>query len=149
MNPQVFPKKAVWRPALRAFFVLICLGAAAAVALKPTPQIWILPFMPRKIGLYLDAHDALRNLIGFAMLAGTVHFSLSGFRRAGWRQIGQRVIVLIGFIALLEFVQLFLPARKADFGDVVMGALGVMAASLPWVKWIFKERQKWRSRPQK
>jgi VanZ family protein len=92
-----------WRVAL---VVLLCV--ISVLALSPTP--------PREADL---GWDKLNHLAAFGALAVTASL---GFGRA-WARVG---VSLLGYGALIEVVQAFIPNRSSDWDDLLADAVGIV-----------------------
>lgn len=131
---------------IRAGLAAILAGAVLFLTLRASPHVSSLSFIPLKTAYYLDAHDKLRNFLGFATVAVAINGILSGFRREQMGTIALRILALGGMITLIECAQFFLPTRFPDAKDVLTGAAGAIVGSLPWLRWR-KSRDSARAEP--
>lgn len=114
---------------MRVLPLVGCSLLVAYLQFRPDPS---LPRVPAPLGGvrdYLDIHDFSKNLVGFAVLAFTVHLA---FERGGPGRSARRSVVLAGVIVLLELAQLALPTRTCDWRDVAAGWLGIALVDLAW-----------------
>lgn len=117
---------------LLALLVLAALaGAIAFFALRSSSYLQTVPWLPRFIGSWADAHGVGRNFVAFFAL-GVVYFPLIGLR------IGH-VTALCTFATLLEVAQLWIPTRQFDWRDIVVSLAGVLAAWPP-AHWLARRR---------
>lgn len=105
--------------------LVLALAATLYAGLKTTPEMRSLPGMPVAWGDWLDAHDFLKNTVGFAVLAGAAHFA---FPRRVALNAGALALLVVG----IELTQRLLPQRIFDLNDIVAGWLGVALATLAW-----------------
>jgi VanZ family protein len=116
----------------RPLFVLrvtLAAGLAAVVAflaLRTSPYLQYVPWMPRRIGVWADSNGILRNVAAFLAL-GLVVFPLLG--RGAWQ-----VAALVAFAAGVEVAQHWIPGRVFDWRDIVASVAGVLLAwAVAWV----------------
>jgi len=110
-------------PRFRTARLLLVLGLGAVMAflaLRSSPYLQYIPWMPRRLGVWADHHGILRNTVAFAGFALVVHLLL-GCR--AWL-----VATLCAFGALIEIVQLWIPGRTFDWKDIVASVAGVLIA---------------------
>jgi hypothetical protein len=112
--------------------VIIFAGIIGFLALRRSPFLQYIPWMPRRLGIWADYHGVSRNAVAFFAL-GLSYFLLVGFR--GWH-----FALLCGFAAGLEVAQLWIPSRRFDWRDI---ALSIVGLALAWpVAWVIR---RWRS----
>lgn len=106
--------------------ILLRLGALAAtgvvgfLALRPSPWLGELPWIPRWLSGWADHHGNLRNLPAFAVLAIALTLAL------GWR-LGAAIAAMLAIV--LELAQLGIAARSFDWADIGWSLAGVAAAA--------------------
>ncbi len=90
---------------------------------SPTSTV---PWIPKFLANWFDAHDVLKNLVGFFMLGITGMAALGGERPLirPWRLAA----VLMLFVVCLELAQLKIPNRVADIRDVQAGWAAILLA---------------------
>lgn len=103
------------------------------LALRASPEIQTIPWMPRVVGGFLAQNDFLANLLGFVTLTLIVQAAFSGWSRPSLVRFGWRVMALSVMVVGLEWAQLFLPRRNFDVKDMLAGLAGVAMASWPWL----------------
>lgn len=110
--------------------VLGAVGVIAFFALRRSPYLQYIPWMPRGVGVWADSHGILRNVAAFLVLA-LLAFVLLGRRR----------VVLIGlslFATGVEVAQLGIRGRVFDWRDIVASLAGVLLA---WaIAWLLRVR---------
>lgn len=110
-------------PRFRTIRLLLVLGLGAVMAflaLRSSPYLQYIPWMPRRLGVWADQHGILRNTVAFA------GFALAAFLLLGGRR--WLVAALCGFGALIEVAQLWIPGRTFDWKDIVASVAGVLIA---------------------
>ena len=128
-------RRAIYRAGRICRYVPATISVAVIcyLALKPSPSVAEVPFMPRWLGRWLDHEDFLCNVSGYLVLTIVIHATFSGWRRAAAGVVWRRAAWLGVLVAGLECGQLFLPRRFFDLHDIASGWLGVVVASLPWL----------------
>jgi hypothetical protein len=111
------PKRS--RPGLALGVAGVASGVIAVLALRPSPYLTELAWMPEELARWADAHGRLRNLPAFFLLC------LALLPALGLR-LGGAVALALGLG--LEAAQLFIPGRYFDPLDLLWSALGVAAA---------------------
>ncbi len=106
------------------------LAAVLYLALRPQAPTHTASLLPAWLADWFDAHDNIKNLVGFCVLSWV---TLRAFRpHRTWLPEGWTDRLLLGgllvLIAGLEVAQIRLPGRIPDPADVVMGLLGLVAA---------------------
>jgi hypothetical protein len=106
------------------------LGAVVYLSWKPEPSIYQISWMPKVLGGWFDAHDFLKNTLGYGV------FGLTGF--VAWCQPGlhmrpaRRSFLLLACFCtvavVLELGQLALPHRVCDWSDVLAAWAGITLA---------------------
>ncbi len=128
MNPTE-PKSRVARSA-RIALVAGFAAILAFLALRTSPHLQYVPWMPRQIGVWADHHGVSRNTVAFFV------FGLGAFLVIGTRI--RRVLALAGFATALEVAQLWIPGRTFDWRDIVASLAGL---ALAWpVAWAVRRR---------
>lgn len=101
----------------------ILLGAVIGfLALRSSPYVQHLPWMPRWLGEWADSNGIVRNVVAFFAL-GLGWFVLVS--RQWWH-----VIALAGFGVALEVAQRWIPGRIFDWRDIIASLAGVLFAWL-------------------
>ena len=117
----------------RRFRIVLVLALAAAIAflaLRASPYLQYIPWMPRSIGVWADHNGIFRNTVAFFVLALAVYL-LVGCR--AWH-----VVALSGFATLVEVAQLWVRGRVFDWHDIVASIAGVLLA---WpIGWALRRR---------
>lgn len=111
------PRLPVW---LRYVVAASCAALIAFLALRSSPYLQYIPWMPRSIGVWADSHGMERHVVGFFAL-GLAVFLLLGRSLAV-------VLAAAAFAALLEIAQLGIRGRSFDLGDLGAGVIGVLLA---------------------
>lgn len=106
--------------AVRLLLVLALGALMAFLALRSSPYLQYIPWMPRRLGVWADHNGVLRNTVAFAGFALVVHLLL-GCR--AWL-----VAALCAFGALIEVAQIWIPSRTFDWKDIVASVAGVLIA---------------------
>ena len=117
----------------RMLRLIVVAGLAATIAflaLRTSPYLQYLPWMPRRIGIWADHHGIVRNVAAFFALSLAVYFLLG---RGGWT-----VLALCGFGTAVEVVQRWIPGRVFDWWDILASIGGVLIAWL--VAWLLRFR---------
>ncbi len=119
-------------PRLARFLVGIGLAAVMAfLALRPSPYLEYIGWMPRGLGVWADRHGVLRNTAAFF---GCSVMVLALFGPRLWL-----VAALCAFGTGLEVAQLWIPGRIFDWKDIVATVTGVLLA---WpVAWVLVRRR--------
>jgi glycopeptide antibiotics resistance protein len=111
---------------LRILLVLLGAAAIAFLALRSSPYLQYIPWMPRAIGVWADSNGILRNVAAFFAL-GVLIFVFLGRRPI-------HVLAAIGFGTALEVAQLWIPGRVFDGWDIAASTAGILLA---WpVSWL-------------
>src|SRR5687768_8160838 len=117
-------------PRLRIVLVLALAGVIAFFALRASPYLQYIPWMPRSIGVWADHNGILRNAVAFFVLALAVYL-LVGCR--AWH-----VVALCCFATLVELAQLWVRGRVFDWHDIVASIAGILLA---WpIGWALRRR---------
>lgn len=112
------PRRVAWRAVL-----VVTFGAVVAfLALRSSPYVQHLPWMPRWLGEWADTNGIVRNVLAFFAL-GFAWFVFIGRR---W----PHVLGLGGFGLGLEVAQKWIPGRIFDWRDIVASLAGVALAWL-------------------
>lgn len=120
MNGAPSPADAKRARTIRLLLVLGLGAVMAFLALRSSPYLQYIPWMPRRLGVWADHNGILRNTVAFA-----------GFALAAYLLLGCRlwlVAALCGFGALIEVAQLWIPGRTFDWKDIVASVAGVLIA---------------------
>lgn len=109
------------RPRIAALAAIGLLAALIAfLALRASPYLQYIPWMPRRLGVWADSHGISRTFVAFFGLA-LVSFLLVS--RRPWL-----ALALCGFGTAIEVAQLWIPSRRFDPKDIAATCLGVLAA---------------------
>ena len=101
---------------------LAAVGVIAFLALRGSPWVGELPWMPRWLAEWADHNGNLRNLPAFAAL------TLVLWPVLGWR-LGAAVAALMS--VGLETAQVFIAGRTFDWADIGWSLAGVAAVAAP------------------
>ena len=101
-------------------FVVALAGVSAFLALRSSPYVQYIPWMPRRIGTWADSNGILRNTVAFF---GLGFAALVAFPPRLWL-----VALLCVFAALVEVAQLWIPGRVYDPKDIVASVAGILLA---------------------
>jgi hypothetical protein len=133
----------------RSVFVLFCFLTAAILwlTLEPTPGGGRAHELPRALADRLNQHDSFSNSLAFFVFSA-VAFWLGHYPKrlaeANARSIIRtqrlRFLLLLGFVESLEFLQIWIPGRVSDLGDVLFGWMGVALAGVCYL--VFARFQK-------
>lgn len=114
------------RRALALVAVAVLAGLIAFFALRSSPYLQYIPWMPRGLGRWADSHGIARNFVAFFALALAV-FLIVGRRVP-------HVAILCLFATALEVSQLWIRGRVFDWRDIVISIAGILAAwPLAWL----------------
>lgn len=103
----------------------------AFLALRRSPYLQYIPWMPRSLGIWADHHGVLRNTAAFFA------FALAVLGALGPRGVHVGALCLFG--TAIEVAQIWIPSRTFDWRDIVASIAGVLLA-WPFV-WLWR---KWR-----
>lgn len=98
-----------------------------------SPFMQSIPWIPDSIGRWADENPNFRNFPAFGFLAFalfTAALLLRGRNIALIRTALFCTLITILLATLLELLQLALPNRSADWGDILWSALGALTATL-------------------
>ena len=111
--------------------VAVLAAMLAFFALRASPYLQYIPWMPRRIGVWADSHGISRNAVAFFAL-GLATFLLVG--RGPWL-----VLLVCAFGTAIEVAQIWIPSRAFDPKDIAASVGGVLAA---WpVAWLALRRR--------
>lgn len=118
----------------RRLIAVLAVAALAAVlaffALRSSPYLQYIPWLPRGIGVWADSNGIVRNVAAFFGL-GLATFLLVGRRAA-------HVLALCAFATALEVSQLWIRGRVFDWRDIVASIAGI---ALAWpIVWLVRRR---------
>jgi glycopeptide antibiotics resistance protein len=117
-------------PLFRIVLVLALAGVIAFFALRASPYLQYIPWMPRSIGVWADHNGVLRNTVAFFVFALAVYL-LVGCRV--WH-----IVALSCFATLVEVAQRWVPGRVFDWDDIVASIAGILLA---WpIGWVLRRR---------
>ena len=115
---------------LRAGLALALAAVIAFFALRTSPYLQYIPWLPRSVGVWADHNGILRNTAAFFVLALIIYLLLG--RRLGC------VLALVVFGGAVEVAQLWIRGRVFDWRDIVASIAGILLA---WpVAWVFRRR---------
>lgn len=114
--------------------LVLVLAVTLYAGLKVRPEMRDLPGMRAEWGDWLDAHDFLKNAVGFAVLAGASHLAFP-------RRVVRNAVAVALLVAGLELAQRFLPERNPDPADLVAGWTGGALATAAWVAGARRRRE--------
>lgn len=97
---------------LRWLFVGTCVGVVGFLALRGSPYLGELSWIPRWLANWADSHGVLRNVPAFAALYCVVLLGL------GWRKRVVALLLVCVFAACVEFGQLLLVNRSFGWDDI-------------------------------
>lgn len=114
------------RRRIAAYAAVGLLAALVAfLALRASPYLQYVPWMPRRLGVWADSHGISCTFVAFFAL-GLVAFLLASCRP--WM-----AVALCTFGTAIEVAQLWIPSRRFDPKDIAATCLGVLAAwPLAW-----------------
>ena len=102
----------------------------AFLALRTSPYLQYIPWMPRRVGVWADHNGIVRNTAAFFVFAIAV-FLLVG--RRAWH-----VVALCLFASSIEVAQLWIRGRVFDWRDILASIAGILLA---WpVAWAWRSR---------
>ena len=107
-------------PTTRLAIVLLLGGVIAFLALRSSPYLQYIPWMPRRLGVWADHNGIVRNIAAFFVFALMV-FLLVG-RHA------RHVAVLCLFATGIEVAQLWIKGRVFDWRDILASMAGIFLA---------------------
>jgi glycopeptide antibiotics resistance protein len=118
------------QPAVRLVLVVALAGVIAFLALRTSPYLQYIPWLPRRIGVWADSNGIVRNVAAFFAFALAIYFLVG-------RRI-RHVVALCGFATAVEVAQLWVRGRVFDWLDIVASIVGILLA---WpVAWAFRAR---------
>lgn len=103
---------------IRWSVVLGALAVIAFFALRRSPYLQYIPWLPRGIGVWADSHGILRNVAAFFVLA-LIAFVFVGRRRA----VAAGLAV---FATAIEVAQLGIRGRVFDWRDILASLGGIL-----------------------
>jgi hypothetical protein len=95
---------------------LAAIGVIAYLALRASPWVGEVPWIPRWLSDWADRNGNLRNLPAFAALAAVLMFALG-------RHPGAALAAVLS--AALELAQVFISGRTFDWADIGWSLAGV------------------------
>ena len=105
---------------MRIGLVVTLAGVIAFLALRSSPYLQYIPWMPRRVGVWADANGIVRNTVAFFGLGIA---ALVALRPRLWL-----FVVLSVFACLIEVAQLWIPGRVFDPKDIVASVAGIVLA---------------------
>jgi glycopeptide antibiotics resistance protein len=106
--------------------IAAALGVLAFLALRHSPYLQSIAWMPRPLGVWSDHHGVFRNTVAFFAL-GLLVFLLLGPNP--WY-----LVTLCIFSTALEVAQRWIPGRFFDWKDIWASLAGIILAwPLAWV----------------
>ena len=123
-------------PRRRLAAILLVTAFAAMLAffaLRSSPYLQYIPWMPRRVGVWADSHGVVRNAVAFFGL-GLCSFTAVGRGLA-------HAFALCAFATAVEVAQIWIGSRAFDWRDIVASVAGVMIA---WpVAWLGAGTVRW------
>jgi glycopeptide antibiotics resistance protein len=114
----------------RVALALVLTAVMAFFALRTSPYLQYIPWLPRSIGVWADHNGIVRNAAAFFVFALVVYFLLG---RGGWQ-----VAVLCLFATGVEVAQLWVRGRVFDAQDIWASVAGILLA---WpIAWALRSR---------
>jgi hypothetical protein len=114
----------------KLFFVCALGTVIAFLALRRSPYLQYVSWMPREIGVWADSHGVVRNTAAFFGFGMAV---LVLFGAQAWL-----VLALCCFGTTVEVAQIWIPGRVFDWKDIGASIAGVVLA---WpLAWWFHRR---------
>lgn len=114
----------------RVALALVLTAVMAFFALRTSPYLQYIPWLPRSIGVWADHNGIVRNAAAFFVFALVVYFLLG---RGGWQ-----VVVLCLFATGVEVAQLWVRGRVFDAQDIGASVAGILMA---WpIAWVLRSR---------
>lgn len=101
----------------------------AFFALKARPSVRDVSWFSQDTIYFIDHQNVLCNVAAFGLAALIVEVPLRGSPRGAPRHVGWRAVVIGFVVVVLECLQIFLPQRVFDIGDILAGWLGVFIVS--------------------
>jgi glycopeptide antibiotics resistance protein len=115
---------------LQLAVVIVLAGTVAFLALRTSPYLQYVSWMPRWVGVWADSNGILRNCVAFFALALLVYFLV------GRRPL--QVAALAVFATAVEVAQLWVRGRVFDWWDIVASIGGILLA---WpIAWVLRAR---------
>lgn len=115
---------------LRVALVAALTGVMAFLALRTSPYLQYIPWVPRSIGVWADHNGILRNTAAFLVFAFFVYVIVG---RSWWV-----VVSLCLFATAVEVAQLGVRGRVFDWRDIVASIAGILLA---WpIAWVLRRR---------
>jgi hypothetical protein len=101
--------------------VVVTFGAVIAfLALRASPYLQYVSWMPRRVGIWADHNGVLRNTVAFFGFSLVV-LGLLGARAA-------QVLAICAFGTAIEVAQIWIPSRTFDWRDIGATISGVLLA---------------------
>lgn len=111
---------------MRAALVASAGGALSLLALRSSPYLGEVGWLPAWVGEIADRFGVLRNVPAFGLMFLIVAIGLG--RRSGWMALAATVV----FAASLELSQLSIPGRVSDPKDILASWLGATVGFGVW-----------------
>jgi VanZ family protein len=105
---------------VRAAIVLTFTVVIAFLALRTSPYLQYISWMPRRVGVWADHNGIVRNTVAFFGFSLVV-LGLLGARVA-------HVLAICAFGTAIEVAQLWIPGRTFDWRDIAASVAGVVLA---------------------
>ena len=108
------------RTTLQVVLALALAAVVAFLALRTSPYLQYVPWMPRRIGVWADSNGIVRNIAAFFVLGLAAAYLVS---RRWWC-----FAALCAFATAIEVAQLWIRGRVFDWRDILASMAGVTLA---------------------
>lgn len=115
---------------MRVVVLLAIAGVVSFLALRTSPYLQYISWMPRSVGVWADSNGIMRNVAAFFV------FALAAYLLVGRR--AWQVAALCLFATSIEVAQLWVRGRVFDWRDIVASTAGILLA---WpIAWALRRR---------
>jgi hypothetical protein len=130
----IFKKNEILHWFLFSVFVLLTI-IAIHCALAPSPDLHLIPWLPKAIATWANDYPAFRNFPAFGVVSMSLYFCVLSWLQQVHpkRLLGLAFycsIVVSVFGVLLECLQIWLPTRFFDPYDILWSIAGAVAGSI-------------------